>query len=737
MKKSILSLLLVAALLFTMCPAILAEGVENTVLTPVGDFYTSGGAANPQKLEFVRLMKATSYYTGSEETPHFGKLNIGCFSYDISDVYSKLEANTGYVVKSVKFKPYGKYYKASALDIDLDFALIKNQWDEATVTSANINAGLLFPAQSGYGPTFSGQWGTPDYTVKASFAARNSAGTLASYAQDEYDITSLFRKHVNGTTEENKNFFSFAIEMVVAAGSGSPEYDIASNEDTTYGGAELEIEYEYLAEMTPVKDAVIPVAPSDDFEISFNNSIDSASVKVNEVEFDATIDDTKLIVDYDFNQLTDYTVEVEVSDAYGSVYTNTYNFSVGRDLTTTTIDMNKNNGNFHDAAYFEEGKATEHSLNAARNVWYKYNETSADSFVMYRMALPSVPQGSYLEKAIFNYTVNGMSAPADRWRIFKFPGETWQIDMDNWKNGNVTQYDENVTAIIDNYEEYKAGDCIGSSAYPGSSEQWIYSADITDYANECIEAGQSYCYIGVTAEKVTTKIRVHYSQSIQNVDYTIANQPVVEFANINSKVSGDTLSEFSFDVYTSFDKSTLLNAISIVDENNNIIEDAKFNYSAGKVSIADVVKLEEEMTYRVVIAENTEDKFGNKVTAENNVVYEFETGKNYVVSDFALTDAGGAPVSAIGNVKASAKVTNNSASDAEVYIIVASYNIDDVSEGVKLDSVKLCPFTVEASKSLDIETEVVDATGCDKVKAFLWNKDGISSLVSAQIYPLN
>ncbi len=736
MKKSILSLLLAVLLIFSMCPTMYAEGIENTVLTPAGDFYTSGGAANPQNLEFVRLMKATSYYNGSEATPHFGKLNIGCFSYDISGVYAQLEANKGYVVKSVKFKPYAKYYKASASDMDLDFVLIKNQWDEATVTSANINAGLLFPAQSGYGPTFSGQWGTPDYTVKSTFAARNSAGTLASYAQDVYDITPLFRKHVNGTSEENKNFFSFAMEMVVAAGSGSPEYDMASNEDVTYGGAALEFEYEYLAEMTPAKDAIIPVAASDDFELTFNNPIKSASVKVNGVEAEASIDDTKLVVDYAFNQLTDYTIEIEVSDAYDSVYSNTYSFRIGRDLTTTTIEMNKNGGNFHDAAYFEEGKATEHSLNAAKNVWYKYNETSADSFVMYRMALPTVPEGSYLEKAIFNYTVNGMGAPADRWRIFKFPGEAWQIDMDNWKSGNVTQYDENVAAIIDNYEEYKAGDCIGSSGYPGNSEQWIYSADITEYANECIEAGQSYLYIGVTAEKVTTKVRVHYASSVQNIDYTIANQPVVEFANIASKVNGSTLSELSFDVYTAFDKSTLLEAISIVDENNKPVEGASFNYSAGKVSIADAVKLEEEKTYRVVIAENTEDKFGNKVTVEKSVVYEFETGIDYVVSDFALSDANGDSLSALGEAKASATVTNNTASDAVVYIAVASYKSDDNFETVTLDSVKLCPFTVTAGVPQDIETEVIDASEAALVKAFLWSEDGIRPLDAAQIFPI-
>ena len=54
MKKTITSILVVFAMLISICPAAMADpDVANTVLLPTGDFFTSGGAANPLPSEDV------------------------------------------------------------------------------------------------------------------------------------------------------------------------------------------------------------------------------------------------------------------------------------------------------------------------------------------------------------------------------------------------------------------------------------------------------------------------------------------------------------------------------------------------------------------------------------------------------------------------------------------------------------------------------------------------------------
>ncbi len=592
-SKKYLSLFLAVILMLSSLPLPVMADPSKTSLTPTGDVYIGYASSAPVKneYEFVRLYKASSTPEG------WSKGSVGAFSYDISSVWNTLAENDGYVIKSATWKAYSKYTGTTAPSVNFNFYMMDTSWTESTISKDTLPANVSsYPV-----------WNTsPDVT-------QNSEITTSEQLQS-YDITALLRKHMNeNESEANKNFFSFAIELDIT--SGKAECDITANSSTATNANAAVLEVEYF-KPTPIAidgEPTFPENPNDDFEIRFNNPINEASVKIGgaTITEGVTINDTKIIVDYSFAQCKPYIIDVFAKDAYGYSVSETYAFATGFDTDDTKVEMNsgRGDGTFLSADDSESARPAY----GGYNVWYNYPENGSDSFLLYKVALTHISADKYLDKAVFNFnSVNQVDLTS--WRVFEFAGDDWDI-------ANIKYADSAVYEIITDYQAHSAG---VPFAVTEDSGYYRTSVDITDYVSECILAGQEYIFIGVTAERATAKLHTHYGFK-PYITYHIANNPSPSLVSDSASFSGTTLNSLSFKTMSLFDKAIIEGALSLQTSSGSVIDDAEFVCDSGRVYLKAPVALEAETTYKVVAAIGTADKFGNQITADNSVVYEFTT----------------------------------------------------------------------------------------------------------------
>ena len=280
-----------------------------TSLTPTGDVYIGYSSSAPveNSYNFVRIYKRVPYPTG------WNHGSVGAFSYDISDVWSTLEANAGYVVKSAKWKAYVKYAGTNASSCNFNFYMMDTQWTESTISKNTL------PANVASYPVWNN---APD-------ASYNSTITTSKQLQT-YDLTSVLKKHMReNKNEANKNFFSFALDFTT---NGQAECDIDANSATnpSANAAVLEIEYIQPAPLALDGEPVLPTASNEDAVITYNNNIASAVAKVNGADVDAqyiTVQNNAVTIDKGaFEQCN--VLEVCVNDEYGFSIKSIYAFVV-------------------------------------------------------------------------------------------------------------------------------------------------------------------------------------------------------------------------------------------------------------------------------------------------------------------------------------------------------------------------------------------------------------------------
>ncbi len=629
-------------MLIGVCPFVYADAPTQTVIEPVADYHMNNTSGRPSWANNGWLQIIASA-TNPAHTTH----GIGLVGYDVSGIFDTLSANPDYIVKSVKFKPYMGYYKSGATDLTINMYVVNSDWRDA-VAADSYNKSFLpgYVADSGDTIAYP-QFGTPDLSFEtdidsSSNYAQKKVDSMyyRSAEMKEYDITNLFHLHkANNFGKENQNFFTFAFDLTTKSGTRT-ELHIPSLENvdgvggcfyhTPKGYADLselapaaaiEVEYMKLSGLNEKSAPEIPVRPGDDLKISYNTPIENVKCSIVEVGTNEIYDlsdgiqisGADISVSFDFEPLKSYVADITVSDIYGQTLGKSYVITMERDAVDTVLSMNTNGGNFHDAAFLSQGGDAIYSLNASKNVYYE-NGSNPNAFVMFKIPLQTPDEGGYLEKAVFRYT-SDYASPASSQRIFKFPGEDWHISIGDTS----TVYDDEIAAIMSDYEANKAGECY---AVEEAGSNYHYLVDVTEYVNECIEAGQSSIYLGVTAEKTTAKVFVRGTTK-QDITYTIVKNPVIGFAGKQAVIDGETLTEFSFDVLSTFDKDVLESAITLEDGSGNIVEEAVFEYESAKVALSSPVELTSGESYKVIIKEGTEDVFGNSVTESQSVIYEF------------------------------------------------------------------------------------------------------------------
>ncbi|MBR5505233.1 MAG: hypothetical protein IKV73_02875, partial [Clostridia bacterium] len=429
-------------------------------------------------------------------------------------------------------------------------------------------------------------------------------------------------------------------------------------------------------------------------------------------------------------------VAVTATDSYGSSLTTTHTFTTGRDTTDGSTSLGGAALISANAAPTAGGSVSKW---AGANVNYNnpYYPNNFDLMV-YKLGLPSVSAGAYIEKASLVFPAWGGTSTTtieNYLRLFKLPGEAW--DLTTMKSS-----DDAAAAYLSDYDAYSAENGVAfKSASTGTWQDGrIYEADITDYVNECIAAQQSYLYIAVTAENQTAKLAgTSYGYgSTAHIEYTVNNAPALEFVNKSATVNGATLSAFSFDVLTSFDKAVLESKVSLQYANGNVVDDAEFVYASGTVSLKAPVVLDEEANYKVVVEIGTQDKFGNSVTAEDSVVYEFATTKNFVIADPILVSASTeienttdfaslTSLTEVADAKAVTSFTNNLATTKHIYVAAASYDSNGELLAVSMDDV-----SISAGATYTVASSAISAEGAATIKAFVWDySDQITPLAAS------
>ncbi|MBR5505232.1 MAG: S-layer homology domain-containing protein [Clostridia bacterium] len=308
-SKKYLSLFLAAIMMLSGLSLPATAAPSPTSLTPTGDVYIGYSSSAPvvNSYNFVRIYKRVPSPTG------WNHGSVGAFSYDISDVWSTLEANAGYVVKSAKWKAYVKYAGTNASSCKFNFYMMDTQWTESTISKNTL------PANVASYPVWNN---APD-------ASYNSTITTSKQLQT-YDLTSVLKKHMReNKNEANKNFFSFALDFTT---NGQAECDIDANSATnpSANAAVLEIEYIQPDPLAIDGEPVLPTASDEDAVITYNNNIASAVAKVNGADVDAqyiTVENKTVTIDKGaFEQCN--VLEVCVNDEYGFSIKSIYAFVV-------------------------------------------------------------------------------------------------------------------------------------------------------------------------------------------------------------------------------------------------------------------------------------------------------------------------------------------------------------------------------------------------------------------------
>lgn len=311
------------------------------------------------------------------------------------------------------------------------------------------------------------------------------------------------------------------------------------------------------AGLLSIKDASIENGATDVYPIgtasvTFSNPIAEAVVTINGQAADAedvTIEDNKVLVDYDLGLGCENTIAISVTDANGKTleYTTTF--------TTASKYAFYNDSDMEGIAYttgegtwvmnYDADAADSTALSATVPTETNFNIIKYQDAVVYKMKLPEVPEGKRVAMAEFR-----SSAWMNKQRFipysYKMPGDDWNMDAltiadaQNIINEYNIGYGANYLVNCSSDVSYYDGVAINRCKY-----------DVTDYVNECIRNGQKYVWIALT-QIYTIKPYMHDQEGYLGTKlfYTLEDAPEEELIIEQAKIV-DVASQKSY--YSSLD----------------------------------------------------------------------------------------------------------------------------------------------------------------------------------------
>lgn len=709
-RNAVISLLTAALLVITSAiPMVVSASADTTVTidAPVADAYLQGKNKVTDG-DFLLAYQGSASATTADST----YVSHAFFKYDLSDVMKNIAENI--VVKSVKFIPYVSG-KTGATDVgNILFWHISEEWDESSFDATP--ADML-----GYAVSGTEIEAAPD----AVLASYDKTLETNKYNREEYDITDVFYAHMANDAITDKADFSFVISC---SEKGSSTYKISSKEATanktgtqeTALPAALEIVYGEYAMLDCTKE-VVPANPSDEMELTFNNTIKSANIQIDGNDFEnVTIDGKKITINNDWQAFTNYTVSVDICDIYNQKFNYTYVASIDHD-----VEIQKQ---FAEKTLYVTDDLTAECKTGRQDIYSNTNQA-----VLIKLPLPVVEAGTFLEKYV--HTVHFGSISENNGHNF------YLYDGDDVTDITTFTYEDLSSYITEEYF-IKEGIAAAITSAEGKINYYYENKidlDLTECANKALKDGKEYFWIiyrpQFASEKSfasysgakqysTTQIAVPYSNS------TINTAPSVNFMNCHKNLVGVLLKEFSFMLTTiPADIATMGENVYLADNEGEVVNEATFVYNENThtISLETPLTLEEETTYSVNIKSGVSDIFGNFL---NGVmpVSEFTTGKITEFGDPTITDPSTGDTDNVyedietvtslvadTSIKGAIKISNSSTKPVNAVLLLVTY------VGDLLDEIRTKNISVGVGESRIYTTNAIEVSAdTTEAKAFIW-----------------
>lgn len=341
-----------------------------------------------------------------------------------------------------------------------------------------------------------------------SFLAATSSDVTVELLPIKFYSTSPSYKNTVDLTDYANECYNMGIRgsfmFAVRPTSGNTHFVPPAASDLSTNGYEAVAMYSVeeadplaIVETTPENGAQ-SVASSTEVSFTYNNPINTASVTVNGIAADSTVNGATVKLNTALEQYTDYTVVFNAEDINGSTLETAISFTTG---CNTIVTDEKTGG----SSYVVSATGTKATGSGTTQLKFSDNN---------HFVLCKIPISDLKGKAIDYYNFTFVGNISNSIQTVKFPGEAWDLST-------MTVNDESVMAIINNSSNYLAYDSYKVVNKARYIEQW--TLDISSYARECVAANQDYMYLGFTAHGTTCAVYAYGSSYEPTWSYGINN----------------------------------------------------------------------------------------------------------------------------------------------------------------------------------------------------------------------
>ena len=332
---------------------------------------------------------------------------------------------------------------------------------------------------------------------------------------------------------------------------------------------------------------------------TFNNGIASAEAVVNGESAECICDGRTATVDFYLEEYEDYEITITATDIYGQSISNTIRFSTSGGAGAVT----SKEGGF---SYAVKASGTAESNRNSIDV-----DTS--NFMLYQIPLPSLSGTQSLGSFTFNYTALGRSEDST---LLKFHGDEWDVS-------SMTFADEDVSEIISAYiadgnnTSFNAASSKNSEKLSNTIHR--VSADVTAYAEECIQKGQSFMWLASVTTSTMNCYGFGYSDDY-DPSWTYATMnPMYKAMDAKVLIEENSLSELSFKLLTSDEDINDSIVLKNVTSGENVEVTFEYDSEKGIYVAVENVSLEAGASYELVILSGSEDDYGNVLSSDITV----------------------------------------------------------------------------------------------------------------------
>jgi len=241
-----------------------------------------------------------------------------------------------------------------------------------------------------------------------------------------------------------------------------------------------------------IEDGMEGLTTEKEISFVFNNGIDSATIILNGETAKRTVKGATVTLDTKLETFKNYTLELSVTDIYGTSETYTYEFVTGGGFSSAKLSDG--------FTYHITASADPVAMTSKKNI-----DGRSSHAAVYRIPIPRIPQGEALDTfvvTIFPFSQNASGA-------YKLPGDDWELTTDLNEDGAMLRYADLYPAYLNSGNAVcTASEKVTVDMTPELTKNKVFrhTYDMTRYANECIANGEQYLDFAVYAPGSTMDV---------------------------------------------------------------------------------------------------------------------------------------------------------------------------------------------------------------------------------------